>query len=249
MKQLNGIILIIKSKPDAVSQAVANITAQVLQIKRKVVLGLCTGNTAIPIYERLISLYLERAISFRDTVTFNLDEYYPAHPKETNSYQNIMRQELFNHVDISAANIHFPNSLSHDPHQAGQQYEALIKQHGGIDLQLLGIGQNAHIGYNEPGSSPDSQTRLITLTEETKQANAYAFDSLDDMPPQALTMGIDTILNARKIVLAATGSHKAKAVQQALTLNPNPAVPASYLQNHPNCTFIIDEEAAKLLSQ
>lgn len=239
--------IIVTEDPGEMGRQTAGLVAEEMKKNETLVLGLCTGGTAVPIYQELISMYMERTLSFRNATTFNLDEYYPIHPRETSSYYCFMRTELFDYIDITSSNILFPNALSRNPSQACESYESLIQKCGGIDLMLLGIGENAHIGFNEPGTPRTSRTRMVALTEKTRASNSRFFDVLDQVPSHALSMGIATIMDARKIVLSACGAKKAKAIADALEAISTPEVPASYLQEHPDCTFVLDREAALYL--
>ncbi|MEM7392915.1 MAG: glucosamine-6-phosphate deaminase [Verrucomicrobiota bacterium] len=239
-----NIKVMVVDAPEEVGRQTARLTAEVIKTHDSPTLGMCTGGTAVPIYRELIGRWSERQFSFQSVTTFNLDEYYPVHPKEPFSYQHFMRDELFRHVDIPTAHVHFPNALTHDPEEACGIYEDLIRKRGGMDLILLGIGSNAHIGFNEPGTPRDSRTRRVTLDESTRQANARFFAALEEVPQHALTMGIATIMDARKVVLSAYGANKVEAIENTLTKDPSAEVPASFLQEHPDCTFVLDREAA-----
>jgi len=202
------------------------------------VLGLATGSTPLGLYEELIRLYLTGIISFSQVTTFNLDEYLGLPDLHSQTYRNFMDKNLFNHIDIGKLSSFFP---------ANRDYDDVIDMIGGIDLQLLGIGRNGHIGFNEPGTSKDSLTHVVNLTEGTIKDNARFFEDISQVPKKAITMGITSILNTKKIILLATGGNKAKAVFNAIKMIPNNSCPASFLQSHPNCTFIIDKEAGGLL--
>lgn len=237
------------------SRAAAAQIASLIKEKQKqgvnCVLGLATGSTPKTLYAELVRMHREEGLSFQNVVTFNLDEYYPIDKDAWQSYNNYMHRIFFQHVDISAANIHIPNGEL--PKEKVKEhcaaYEKEIEAAGGVDLQILGIGNNGHIGFNEPGSSLYSRTRLINLENNTRLANAYEFANISEVPRLALTMGISTILKAKKIILLAWGPAKAQVVQKAVEGNVSESVPASLLQNHPDCTFFLDEAAAAELTR
>ena len=215
------------------------------------VLGLATGSTPISLYAELVRLHKQEGLSFKNVITFNLDEYYPIDNDAIQSYNSYMHRLLFQHIDIDKANIHIPNGeLPKDKvKEHCADYERRIEEAGGIDLQILGIGNNGHIGFNEPGSSIHSRTRLINLENSTRLANAYEFANISEVPRLAITMGIGTILKARRIILLAWGPSKAPVVQKAAEGSVTESVPASLLQQHPDCTFLLDEAAASQLTR
>jgi len=221
------------------------------KLKQKCVLGLATGSTPKSLYTELIRLHKEEKLSFKNVIAFNLDEYYPIDNKALQSYNRFMQTNLFNHVDINPKNIHIPNGeiAKEDIKEQCRQYEKMIKDAGGIDLQILGIGNNGHIGFNEPGSGIYSKTRLITLDNSTRIANAYEFANISQVPRLAITMGISTILQSKKIILMAWGSAKAPVIKKAVEDDDSEHVPASLLQNHDDVTFIVDEAAASELTR
>jgi glucosamine-6-phosphate deaminase len=210
-------------------------------------LGLATGATMIPVYGALVAAYNADEVSFRDAVTFNLDEYVGLGPDQPGSFHRFMRRHLFDHVDITPALTHIPNGLAEDTAAEAARYEAEIEAAGGIELQLLGIGANGHIGFNEPGSDFSSRTREIELDEATRSANAANFPGRA-VPERAITMGIATILEARHIVLLATGEEKADAIAAALEGPLTTECPASALRLHRDVRVICDEAAAGKLS-
>jgi len=221
------------------------------QAKKEIcVLGMATGSTPILLYKELVRLHKEEGLSFKNVITINLDEYYPIHKTAYQSYWSFMHRHLFSQVDIQPENIHIPNSeWAEDQikeHCAG--YEQIIEKSGGIDLQILGIGKNGHIGFNEPGSSFHSKTRVIHLDQQTRIANTYEFHDLNKVPKLAITVGISSIMKAKKIILLAWGS-KADIVAKAVEGSITEQVPASVLQNHDDCTFVIDEIAASDLTR
>lgn len=216
----------------------------------KCVLGLATGSTPIGMYAELVRMHREEGLSFKNVITFNLDEYYPIDRDAYQSYWSFMHRHLFDHVDIEPTNIHLPNGNvpKEEIKRYCASYEKAIEEAGGIDLQVLGIGQNGHIGFNEPGSSFLSKTRLINLENSTRIANAYEFQSLSKVPRLAVTMGISTILKAKKIVLMAWGN-KASIVAKSVEGHVTETIPASILQQHPDCLFVIDELASAELTR
>lgn len=213
---------------------------------RPTVLGLPTGSTPVGLYRELIRLHEESGLDFSRVVTFNLDEYYPMKPDDAQSYRRWMQEHLFNHVNIAPQNIHVPDGTvpPDDVEEYCMRYEQRIRRAGGIDLQVLGIGRTGHIGFNEPGSTRHSRTRMITLDPVTRRDAASSFFGEENVPHQALTMGVGTILDARKVVLMAFGEHKSAIVQRAVEGSVSDAVTASFLQQHPDATFLLDEAAA-----
>jgi glucosamine-6-phosphate deaminase len=213
---------------------------------RPTVLGLPTGSTPVGLYRELIRLHKEARLDFSRVITFNLDEYYPIDPDEPHSYNLWMRETFFKHVNIPEANIHIPDGTLPETEVEDycSRYEQQIRRAGGIDLQILGIGRTGHIGFNEPGSTRNSRTRHVTLDPVTRRDAASDFFGVENVPYQAITMGVGTILEARKIVIMAFGEHKAQIVQRAIEGEPTDAIAASYLQRHPDATFILDQPAA-----
>lgn len=233
-----------------VAAEIAALIKQKQAAGEKCVLGLATGSTPISMYAELVRLHREEGLSFKNVVTFNLDEYFPIERSARQSYWSFMHRHLFDHVDIDPANIHLPNgNLTKEEARLNcAEYERQIEAAGGIDLQVLGIGNNGHIGFNEPGSSIFSKTRLVNLENNTRTANAKEFSSLTKVPRFALTMGISTIMKSKRIVLLAWGN-KAAIVAKAVEGNVTEQVPASILQQHDNCTFVVDELAAQDLTR
>ncbi|HMQ15476.1 MAG TPA: glucosamine-6-phosphate deaminase, partial [Phycisphaerae bacterium] len=213
---------------------------------RAAVLGLATGSTPLGVYDELVRLHREEGLSLRNVVAFNLDEYWPMRPEALQSYRRFMAENLFDHVDIDPASIHIPDgavALEQVP-AACEAYERRIREAGGIDLQLLGIGRTGHIGFNEPGSPRDSRTRLITLDKVTRMDAAADFFGEANVPRRAITMGVGTILEARRVVLLALGEGKARIVREAVEGPVTPTVAASFLQQHADARFVLDEAAA-----
>ena len=209
------------------------------------VLGLATGSSPLSVYRELISLH-NNGLSFKNVVTFNLDEYFLLPPEHAQSYHNFMHENLFNHIDIDPKNIHIPKgSLSqYEIDLYCKEYEQKIIDQGGIDLQILGIGRTGHIGFNEPGSHANSITRLVTLDHITRFDAAPAFNGIENVPKKAITMGINTILTSKRIILMAWGNKKADVVLKSIEGKIDPNIPCSYLQNHNNATVVLDSEAA-----
>lgn len=240
---------------NAGSSFAANLIATAIREKQKTnekcVLGLATGSTPKTLYAELVRLHKNEGLSFKNVVTFNLDEYYPLDKGALQSYNRFMHTHLFDHVDIDPANIHIPDGeVPKDGIKAHcAAYEALIEEAGGIDLQILGIGNNGHIGFNEPGSSLNSKTRLVALDNSTRIANSYEFSNIAQVPRLAITMGINTIMKAKKIILLAWGSSKAPVIQKAVEGHVTDHIPASQLQLHNECIFIVDEAASAELTR
>ncbi len=220
------------------------------QIKRKPdsVLGLATGSTPVALYKELISAYQTGRVSFKNVSSFNLDEYLGLTGTHPQSYRYFMNQQLFDHIDIEKSQTAVPPGDAEDPFSACEQYENNIKQKGGIDIQLLGIGRNGHIGFNEPSSSLMSRTRVKTLTRATIDDNARFFGPDEYQPHLSITMGIGTILESKKVVLLATGANKAEAIKATVEGPLTAACPASALQMHEHVVLVIDEAAASQLA-
>lgn len=214
----------------------------------RVVLGLATGGTPLGLYKEWIQQHRAGRVSFAHAVTFNLDEYVGLAHDDPRSYHVYMRENLFEHIDIPIEQTHLPNGTAADLNDAAQQYEWQIEEAGGIDYQILGIGSDGHIGFNEIGSSLASRTRVKTLTERTRKDNARYFSNLDSVPHMAITMGIGTIMSARSILLLATGEGKARAIRDAVEGPVTSMVPASVLQLHPDVTIMIDDAASSMLA-
>src|SRR5437660_7095303 len=213
---------------------------------RPTVLGLATGSTPVGLYRELIRLHKEAGLDLSHVVTFNLDEYFPMEPDDDHSYRRWMDETFFRHVNIRPENVHIPDGTitPADTEEYCARYEQTIRRAGGLDLQILGIGRSGHIGFNEPGSTRHSRTRLATLDPVTRRDAAGDFFGEENVPQQAVTMGVGTILEARKIVIMAFGEHKARIVQRAVEGDMTDAIAASFLQKHPDTTFILDNAAA-----
>lgn len=225
----------------------AGIIASLLQSNPRAILGLATGSTPVGVYGKLIELYREGVVSFKQASSFNLDEYIGLDEQHPESYRRFMNEKLFNHIDILPENTHVPSGSSSDPEQAAAEYNRLLEQAGQIDLQLLGLGHNGHIGFNEPAEELTGPTHIVKLEERTRQANARYFPSIDEVPTHAITMGIGTILQAKQILLMAKGADKAEVVARALRGPITTKCPASLLQTHPNVVVVLDQAAGGLL--
>lgn len=234
-----------------IAQEIATLIRTKQKNNEKCVLGLATGSSPKALYAELVRMHKEEGLSFANVITFNLDEYYPINRNAPQSYFSFMNKHLFAHVDILPENIHIPNGEinKNDIKAACKDYESKIENVGGIDLQILGIGVNGHIGFNEPGAGIHTKTRLINLTSSTRYANSYEFAKLSDVPRMAITMGIQTILKSKQIILMAWGKSKALAVKKAIEEDDTDTLPASFLQNHDNIKFVVDHEAASLLTR
>ncbi|RIK87951.1 MAG: glucosamine-6-phosphate deaminase [Planctomycetota bacterium] len=235
----------------AVAAEIAALIRQRAQQGKPCVLGLATGSTPTGVYAELVRLHRDEGLSFKHVVTFNLDEYFPMQPDELQSYVRFMHEHLFDHVDIEAANVHIPDGTlpEADVEEACRKYEAAIRDAGGIDVQLLGVGRTGHIGFNEPGSGRDSRTRMITLDKVTRKDAASDFFGEDNVPRRAITMGVGTILEAKKVIMMAFGEGKASIVARAVEGEVSPIVAASFLQTHPNAEVVLDDAAAEALTQ
>jgi glucosamine-6-phosphate deaminase len=239
----------------AASKAVAGAIGTLIRERagqgRRAVLGLATGSTPQGVYEELVRLHKQDGLSFKNVVTFNLDEYWPMDPKALQSYRRFMQEYLFDHVDIDPANTNVPDGTIRREDIAAycEAYERRIKEAGGIDLQLLGVGRTGHIGFNEPGSPRDSRTRMITLDKVTRMDAASDFFGERNVPKKAITMGVGSILEARQLFLLAFGEHKAAIVKRAVEGDVTTTVAASFLQQHPNARFILDPASAAELTR
>jgi len=239
--------VIIESDADAVAECASGFFQSLLLHKPDVVLGLATGSTPIKLYQKLIQKFQQGLLNFQQATTFNLDEYVGLEIGHPESYRCFMQEQLFRHINVRPEATHLPQVESKNLLRQGADYDEKILAAGGIDLQLLGIGSDGHIGFNEPGSSLASRTRIKALTRVTRQDNARFFNSIDDVPKLSVTMGIGSILKARRCMLLATGPAKAKAIQAMIEGSVTARVPASALQLHPDTIVILDPDAAKLL--
>ncbi len=239
----------------AASKDVAREIAELIRDKAKsgemAVLGLATGSTPVRVYSELIRMHQEEGLSFENVITFNLDEYFPMKPDQLQSYVRFMNEVLFDHVDIDPDNIYIPDGrvLRKEVHEYCSSYEEKIRKSGGIDIQLLGIGRTGHIGFNEPGSIEQTRTRLVTLDSVTRRDATADFFGLENVPRHAITMGVGSILDSKRIIMLAFGEHKAEIIARAVEGEVTSQVPATYLQNHTNARVIVDEGAAAELTR
>ncbi|TWU58824.1 Glucosamine-6-phosphate deaminase 1 [Rubripirellula tenax] len=236
-------LTVVPSAGDVADQVARRIAAAITS-NPKLVLGLATGSSPVATYQRLIQLHRDEALDFSQLTTFNLDEYIGLASDHPQSFRHFMQQQLFDHVNIDLANTHVPDGQCLDIEKHVAEYESAIATAGGIAIQLLGIGSNGHIAFNEPGSAADSRTRQVSLTGQTIRANSRFFDSVDDVPRTAITMGIGTIMEADQIILIATGDVKADAIGDAMLGPVSPDCPASLLRMHNDVTFFVDESAS-----
>lgn len=245
---------IFQSSEDA-SLSVANEIAALIKIKqlegKNCVLGLATGSTPTRVYAELVKMYKSGQLSFNNVITFNLDEYYPMQPQSLQSYVRFMNEHLFDHIDIPKQNVHIPNGTVPKESIAEycKNYEKQIEELGGIDMQILGIGRTGHIGFNEPGSGENSLTRLITLDQKTRLDAASDFFGEENVPRKAITMGIGTIMKARRIIMMAWGEGKSKIIQKAVEGPITEQIPSTFLQKHSNATVVVDEAASQELTR
>ncbi len=244
--ELHMIKVIITENYDEMSDKAAEIVKDVVKANPNAVLGLATGSSPIGLYKNLIKYNKEGVISFKNVKTVNLDEYVGLGAESDQSYVYFMNYNLFDHVDIDKANTNLPNGKAADTDKECERYTNLLKSMP-QDIQVLGIGSNGHIGFNEPGTPFDSHTHIVNLTENTIKDNSRLFERIEDVPRQALTMGILDVMQAKKVILVANGENKAKAVYGMVKGEITPNCPASVLQNHPDCILVCDKAAAKLL--
>lgn len=241
--------VIIKEHYDQICEEAVKIIHQAWKKKNNLVLGLPTGRTPLGVYKRLIESYQKEEIDFSRTVTFSLDEYLGLKENHPQSFAYYLENNLYQHINLKKENIFRLKGTPEDIDQHCQDYEEKIKSRGGIDLQILGIGRNGHIGFNEPSSSLSSRTRVKTLAEETVEANSRFFDDKNEVPRFCLTMGIGTIMESKMILLMASGENKSEAIQKTIEGPVTASVPASVLQHHPQAKIIIDQKAASRLAR
>ena len=239
--------VLITDSYDQMGLEAAKIVAGQIYLKPNSVLGLATGSTPLSMYERLVAVHRTVGLDFSEVTTFNLDEYIGMGPDNPQSYHYFMQEHFFKHINIKPENVHIPNGMAQDVIAEGERYEQLIAAKGGIDLQVLGIGQNAHIGFNEPDVKFAATTHKVELDEETILANSRFFNNVDEVPRYAISMGIKTIMMAEHVILLANGGNKARAVYKAVCGDVTPEAPASILQLHRDVVVILDKEAAELL--
>lgn len=240
-------LVIIKDDYEAVSREAAQLVVNRLLTKPNLVLGLATGSTPIGLYQELIRRCRVDGLDLTKITTFNLDEYVGVPPDHAHSYHRFMREQLFDHMNLDPRHVHIPNGMAMDIEAHCDWYEEQIQRAGGIDLQVLGVGANGHIAFNEPGSSLGSRTRVKTLSHQTREDNARFFASMDEVPRYAITMGIGTIMEARELLMLVTGESKAVALRDAVEGPLTAMVPASMIQMHRKAYVIVDRAAASLL--
>lgn len=231
---------------EAMSEAAAKEVISLVKNNPECVLGLATGTSPIGLYRNLIKAYEADEITFKNVVTANLDEYVGLGKDHVQSYAYFMRHNLFDHIDILPENLNIPDGMAKDLDAECARYSAFLSANT-QDLQVLGIGSNGHIGFNEPGTPFDSKTHVVNLTESTIRDNSRLFNDISEVPTKAVTMGIAEIMRSKKIIILASGANKAQAVYNAVKAKPDTSCPASVLQNHPDCTVFADKAAAKLL--
>jgi len=241
--------IIVEKDYHAMSKKASLMVASQITLKPDSNLGLATGGTPLAMYYKLIEMFREDEIDFNEVQSFNLDEYCGLKADHPNSYHYYMNDNFFKEINIKNENIHIPDGSAEDFKQECRNYEELIKKARGIDLQILGIGSNGHIGFNEPAESLNAATEVVDLTEETIEANSRYFESKDEVPKKAISMGMATILKADRIVLLASGKSKAKAIKRAVSSKISTQNPASLLQTHPQITILLDKEAASLIKK
>ncbi len=241
--------VIITNSYDEMSKEAAKIVAGQIYLKPDSVLGLATGSTPLQMYKKLIAVHEMVGLDFSQVTSFNLDEYIGMSPDNPQSYHYFMKHNFFDFINIKPENIFIPDGMAKDIDAEGRRYDALIEEKGGIDLQILGIGRNAHIGFNEPDIKFEATTHKVKLDDETIEANSRFFENESEVPRYAISMGIKTIMLAKKVVLLASGSNKAEAVYNAVYGSISPSAPASILQLHRDVTVIVDKEAGTLLQK
>ncbi|TYS67800.1 glucosamine-6-phosphate deaminase [Sutcliffiella horikoshii] len=225
---------------DDLSQVAAEIIIKKVKKNPNLVIGMATGSTPTKLYEYLIKDYKENGTSYEGITTFNLDEYVGLDKNDANSYYEYMNKNLFKHININRENTHIPNGKAEDLEKECRDYERKLHSKGPVDIQILGLGENGHIGFNEPGTRFDSKTHVVKLTESTRKANARFFETMDNVPHHAITMGIDSIMNAKEILLLVSGKNKAKAYDQLINGSVSDSFPASILRKHPCVKIIAD---------
>lgn len=233
---------------EELSKVAARELASTIKEKPNAILGLATGGSPVGMYKELIKMYQDGELDFSKIKTVNLDEYVGLNPEHEQSYRHFMNENLFNHVNININNTIVPNGLAQDLNAECKEYDKKIEELGGIDVQLLGVGNNGHIAFNEPDKELYSGTHVITLTEDTIKANSRFFDTIDEVPKRAITMGLGEIMKAKKIVLIASGESKAEAIKGLFSGKITTENPASMLQMHRDVTVIVDKAAAKLIN-
>lgn len=244
---INNVTVFVVKDYKELSVKGASIIAEHMRTKKEAILGLATGGTPIGTYEELIRMNKAGEITFKEVQTYNLDEYYPIDKSNPQSYDYFMKENLFNHIDIDSANTHIPNGMAKDSAEESIAYDQQVRSAGGVDIQLLGIGSNGHIGFNEPSNVFEPATHRVQLDERTIKDNARFFESIEQVPTEAITMGIGTIMSAKTILLLASGNSKATIIKEMLLGKVTPTVQASVLQFHKNVIVVVDESAASEL--
>lgn len=241
--------LIVVDNYEKLSKVAAYEFAKVIKEKPNAVLGLATGGSPVGMYKELIKMYENKELDFSKVTTVNLDEYIGLNPEHEQSYRQFMNKNLFSHINVNVEKTFVPNGLAKNLEVECKEYDKKIMELGGIDVQLLGVGNNGHIAFNEPDNELYSETHIISLSENTIKANARFFDNIDDVPKQAITMGVGGIMKAKKIILIASGENKAEAIKGLLSGKVTTANPVSLLQMHNDVTIIVDKEAAKFIKE
>lgn len=239
--------IVIAENYKIMSDLVARLVIKQIRHNNQTILALPTGGTPIGFYKNLVKAVKQKKVSFKQVKIFNLDEYVGLDESDSHSFHAFMRARLLNFIDIKRENIFVPDGMAKNLKQAGANYESLIKKYGGIDLAVLGIGLDGHVGFNEPGSDFNSKTRVVKLTEKTRRSNLKYFHDLEQVPHQAITMGLGTITKAKKIILIASGEKKSNIIKRALTGKATESLPASILQKHKNLTVVLEKRAGKFI--
>lgn len=245
--KLNDMVIYVVKDYEQMSQKGAEIIADLLKAKPEAKLGLATGGTPVGMYKELIERNQKGEISFKQVSAYNLDEYYPIEKTNDQSYDYFMKKNLFDHIDIDVNNTYIPNGMAINSVEESKSYDEVVRATGGVDVQVLGIGGNGHIGFNEPSEVFEPLTHRVTLDERTIQDNARFFASIEEVPTEAITMGIGTIMTAKSVLLLASGSSKAPIIKEMLLGKVSPKVPASILQFHKDVKVVLDEAAAAAL--
>ena len=240
-------LLTVKKDYDGISKAAAELVAKQIKEKPDAVIGFTSGSTPLGLYKELIRMHNDEGLSFANIISFNLDEYIGLPAEHNQSYHYFMWENLFRHIDIVPEKVHIPDGMAANIEEYCEWYDNEIEKLGGLELQILGIGGNGHIAFNEPGSSPTSRTRIKTLTEETIKDNARFFDSIDEVPTKVITMGVGTIMDSRSLVLLASGKEKAEAIKATVEGPITAMVPATIVQLHPKTFIYADEDEASLV--
>jgi glucosamine-6-phosphate deaminase len=239
-------LTVFKNEED-LDQAAADSVIEVIKVNPEATIGLATGQTPVGLYQKLVQAHQNGKVSFKQVTTYNIDEYAGLAKDHPQSFYDFMKTHLFSKVDVPEENIHIPDGASSDLEAEAERYEAELEKAGQLDVQILSIGLNGHIGFNEPGHTLHAETHVVTLTEDTREVNSKVFSSLADVPEKAITMGLGTMMKAKKIVFIAKGEAKASILKQAFKGPIDPLFPGSLLQLHPNLEVYLDESAAEYL--